>query len=430
MVVIRKIVLHTLVILIVLAFVTSCTKDSSVDEDVITVNFWHSMAGSHGGLIGEFAREFEQLHPGTRINVVYQGNYNQLHQKLIAAITSGDVPTVSQMYESWTVRFLRRDLLNPVEDYFSHPEYGITGAEIQDIASVFREDNTYKGTIVTLPFNKSAYVLFVNMDLLEGAGYTEPPKTWEEMRKIANDATQKDRETTIYGFAVRPFIESFSTLLYIAGLRFISDDGELVFDQQPAQKALQFLVDLVYEDKVAYIESDYLSTPFGAGRIAMFIGSTAGMPYIEKAVMDSFDWVVAPIPHPEEVDDGRVLFQGTNLGIFYDNAPEEKLMAWRFLRFMTDTNHAARWSIESGYLPIRYSCLNTREMKTFLKNNPNYRVITDQLDRGIFEPRQPYWELIRTAITDQVEAVLNGRRGVEEALEGAKRKSKLIMESL
>lgn len=105
-------------------------------------------------------------------------------------------------------------------------------------------------------------------------------------------------------------------------------------------------------------------------------------------------------------------------------------MAWRFLKFLTDTPIATNWAIESGYLPVRYSCIERPEMKVFLEKNPNYKVVLSQIDYGIFEPREPYWELIRNEITDQVEAVLNGRRPVKEALEKALRKSKLIMDSL
>jgi maltose-binding protein MalE len=69
-------------------------------------------------------------------------------------------------------------------------------------------------------------------------------------------------------------------------------------------------------------------------------------------------------------------------------------------------------------------------MKEFMEKNPNYKTVTTQLDRGIFEPAAPFWELIRTVITDEVEAILNGRREVEEALDHAMEKSKLIIDSL
>jgi len=402
---------------------------SAGDKEKIIVNFWHSMGGKHGALINKFAREFEALYPDVHINAIYQGNYAQLHQKLIASITSGVFPTIAQMYESWTVRFMRRNYLEPVQNYFTLPEDGLTSSEINDIVKVFREDNSWDGRMVTMPFNKSAYVLFVNMDLLRKSGYTAPPRTWDEMREIAIKVTRHSQQNPIYGFATRPFIEAFSTLLYISGHRYIDRNGELVFADEKGKRCLEYLVELVHKYRVGYIESGYLSTPFGSAKIAMFIGSTAGIPFVEKAVGNKFEWRVAPIPSPTGKP-GRVLFQGTNIGIFAGRPEREKLMAWRFLKFLTSTKIATRWAIKSGYLPIRYSCLKTPEMQEFLESNPNYKVVVSQLDLGIFEPREPYWELLREVITDQVEAALNGRRDVNEALELAIRKSRLIIDSL
>lgn len=431
----------------------SCGQFKKVkpEEQKIVVDFWHAMGGPHGKLINDFAREFEKLYPEVKINAIYQGGYDQLHQKIIASITAGNVPAMAQMYESWTIRFLRRNHLEPVQNFFDLPGDGLTRSEIEDIVKVFREDNTWDGVMVTMPFNKSAYVLFVNIDLLNKVGYTSPPKTWDEMQDIAIRLSQLSQKEKIYGFATRPNIEAFTTLLFIANGSFIDEAGELTFADEVGRRSLQFLVDLVHKYKVGYIESGYLSTPFSAGKIAMFIGSTAGLPFVEKAIMtkmepkDSaeaggpggktyvlqkkFEWAVAPIPSPNGAP-GRVLFQGTNIGIFARCSEAQKLMAWRFLKFMTNTQNATKWALESGYLPIRYSCLETPEMKAFLEQNPNYKVVVSQLDAGIFEPRELFWELIRSVITDQVEAALNGRRSVDEALEYAVRKCKLIIDSL
>ncbi len=411
-------------------FALSCRNASDPSfDDIIVIDFWHAMGGEHGPLINQYAREFEKMYPGVRVNPVYQGNYAQLQQKIIASITAGQIPTMAQMYESWTVRFLELDYLEHVADFFSLPDDGFTQDEIQDIVKVFVEDNSYNGKMVTMPFNKSAYVLFVNMDLLKQAGYEEPPVTWEEMRDISLKVTNRDKNNPVYGFAVRPFIETFSTVLYISSHRFIDNEGNPIFDDEKGLRALQFIYDLVQKDRVAYIESTYLSTPFGSGKIAMFIGSTAGIPFVEKAIGDKFEWRLARIPSPTG-EPGRVLFQGTNIGIFSGGTEEQRLYAWRFLKYITSTEIATRWSIDSGYLPIRYSCLNTPEMRKFLEENPYYKVVVDQLDYGIFEPREPYWEVLREVITDEVDATLNGRVSVDEALSRAVQKSKIIIDSL
>jgi len=191
---------------------------------------------------------------------------------------------------------------------------------------------------------------------------------------------------------------------------------------------LDYLVDMKVKDGSVYVEPGYLDTPFGAGRIAMCVNSTASLPYTEKAVAGRFDWGIAPIPYPDgKEESARTLFQGTNIGIF-KNHPDEKIVAaWKFISFLTDTKSATAWSVGTGYLPIRYSVMQTEMMQDYLKKNPRYSSAAALLDNGIFEPRVLTWEPVRTVITDYFEAALNGRRSSEETINAMKEKCEKII---
>jgi multiple sugar transport system substrate-binding protein len=397
-------------------------------KEKAAISFWHSMADEQAAAINEIAHEFETLNPGISVQPIYQGSYDQLHQKLIAAITSRTTPALAQMYESWTSQFLSRNLLAPVQEFFQGPD-GLSQEEIEDIVKAFRENNSWDGRMVTMPFNKSAYVLYVNADMLERAGLDHPPQTWDELREAAKKMTvRKDDRTEVYGFAIRPFIESLTTLYYMNGGRYLAADRKtLLLDSPEAHETLQFLVDLVQKDKVAYIESDYLSNAFGSERIAMYIGSTASFPYNDEAVGDKFHWEAAALPRVPGKEP-RVLFQGTNVGIFRQPSEDETRAAWKFVKFLTNTQNATKWAIATGYLPTRYSVLNMPDMKAYLEKNPNYRVAVSQLDNGVFEPREVYWESMRLVITDQVEAALNGRKSVDEAMKEAVEKCRFELD--
>lgn len=418
----------SIIMVMVLLLMTSVALIAYGKNEQAVISFWHSMADKQAVAINEIAKAFEQLHPDITVKPIYQGNYDQLHQKLIAAITSRTMPAVAQMYESWTSQFVSRNLLTPVQEFFDGTD-GLSQQEIDDIVKTFRENNSWNNRMVTMPFNKSAYVLYVNTDMLKRAGIARAPQTWEELREAAKKLTVRtENRVEVYGFAIRPFIESLTTLLYMNGGRYLGPDRKTLLLKSPeAHDALQFLVDLVNKDKVAYVESDYLSNAFGSGKIAMYIGSSASFPYNEEAVGGKFQWQAAPLPGVPGKEP-RVLFQGTNVGIFAQLPPEQKQAAWRFVKFLTNTENATKWAVATGYLPIRYSVLKTPEMKAYLKQNPNYQIAASQLDYGVFEPREVYWESMRLVITDEVESALNGRESVDKALENAVEKSKFVLE--
>jgi len=401
----------------------------------VTVTFWHAMGLQHSKILNEIIAEFERQNPDIHINSIYQGGYDSLLTNLTASCTAHTNPVISQMYESWTTRFLEYGLLEPVEDLAS--KYGGLSKESrQDIVRVFIEDNSWDGKLITLPFNKSAYVLYYNKDAMKEIGMVDEkgegraPVTWEEMRDACIKYTRRDESgTTRFGFGIRPFIEGYTTFLFRAGGRYLDSRAKTVtFTNEAGRLTMDYLINLTTKDKVAYIEPTYLDRAFGGERIAMYVSSTASLPYTEKAVAGKFQWDTAPIPYPagrEKV--ARTLFQGTNIGIFNNHSPEKIKAAWRFLAFLTNTESATTWSVGTGYLPIRYSVLGTPDMKEYLRKNHRYKAPISLLDNGIFESRVITWEPMRTVITDYFEAALNGGRSPDETLALMKEKCEDII---
>ncbi len=410
-----------------------CGSSSADDtnQGPLIIEFWHAMAGRHSQSLLEIVAAFNERHKDIRVVPVYQGGYDALSQKLVASCISGSNPPIAQMYESWTTRFMSRDLIRSIEELAAEdpPEERI---DFNDIIGSLREDNTWvvdgTPTLMSLPFNKSIYVLYVNEDRMRQVGYDEPPKNWQEWKTLAEKMTVRNADGSIemYGFATRPMLESFTVNLFLQGKKYIDDNGEFDFAGPEGLEALKFLVDLTLgEDRSGYVETSYLNTPFGSGKIAMYVGSTASLPYNESAVGGRFNWRAYPLPEPEG-EKGAVLAQGTNVGIFANHSPEVQRAAWQFLKFMTNTENTVKWAIDTGYLPVRYSALESETMQDYLRQNVNYSNALSQVDRARFEPKVIYWESCRLALTREVESALNGRKKPEEALEDALEKAKYI----
>lgn len=403
-------------------------------EGPLLVEFWHSMAGKQGQSLLEIVADFNKLHNDIRIVPIYQGGYDALSQKLVASCISGSNPALSQMYESWTTRFMSRDLIRPVEELAATdpPE---SRTDLNDVIAAFREDNTWvvdgKPVLMTLPFNKSIYVLYMNNDRMREVGFDRPPRDWKEWREYADKMALRnpDGSVKMYGFATRPLLESFTINLFLQDMKYIDDKGQFDFAGAEGLAALGFLVDLTYgENRSGYVESDYLNVAFGAGKIAMYVGSTASFPYNEQAVGGRFVWRAYPLPVPEGKT-GRVLAQGTNVGVFANKPEKVQRAAWEFLKFMTSTEYTEKWAVETGYLPVRYSALEGEKYKKLLDENVNYSNALSQIDRAQFEPKVIYWESCRLALTREVETALNGRKPPAEALEDALDKATYIRET-
>ena len=141
----------------------------------IVVTFWHGMGErTHQELLEKFVEEYMREHPDIVIKPAFQGLYGTLYQKLIAAVTAGQPPAMAQMYESWTTRLLGRERLDPVENYAAG-ENGLSAEDLADFYPAFLENSRWQGRLVTMPMNKSVYLLQYNEDLLARAGWTRAP---------------------------------------------------------------------------------------------------------------------------------------------------------------------------------------------------------------------------------------------------------------
>ena len=89
----------------------------------------------------------------------------------------------------------------------------------------------------------------------------------------------------------------------------------------------------------------------------MYVGSNAGEDFVKKGVGDKFE--VGAAPSPTTVS----LQQGTDLYVFSSATAEQKTAAYEFLKFLTTKDNQVKWAIETGYMPVRKSAVDSDQYK-------------------------------------------------------------------
>ncbi len=409
----------SLVVLLWVSLLWGCGSPADRSGGKVVVEFWHGMGErGHQELLDLFAEEYMRDHPEIDVRPVFQGLYGALYQKLIAAITAGNPPAMAQMYESWTTRLYGRGRLVPVQKFIDGAN-GYSSEELADFYPAFLDDNRWGETLVTLPFNKSAYVLQYNADLLRRAGYDHAPSTWEELRGAARavSALQTEDGRPCRGMMIRPQLESFATIYLSAGGSFLDDTGHPQMDSKLAETSLAFLMEMINEGS-AVVDRNYPSVVLGGGSLGMYIYSSASFPFNDRFSEGSFEWKAAPVPRPSGMaaEESKTLFQGFNIGLLSGQSEEVTQAAWDFLKYMLEPEQAARWSIQTGYCPIRETVLLAPDIEKYLGQNPSYRVPLDRVPYADFEPKPDFWESWRTGVGDEISAALQSIKSIENAL--------------
>ncbi len=377
------------------------------------VTFWHAMHREHKKALEHITAQFEEAHPEIDVKLVDQGGYGELSQKLTTSAAAGKLPVSSQQYEDWTIQYVNADLMKQLD--------GVVRQELIDnLPAALKDSCTFHGNMYTLPFNKSAMVLFYNTDLIE-----EPPKTWEELLATAEELTvdkDGDGEMEQYGFGLRPTPELFSLFHHQAGGRFLSDDkSELLIDSEPGIRALNFMADL---KEYSLYQTGYLSGPFGSGKVAMYIGSSAGAPYVASASKGNHGWDTAPLP--DGPANGESMIQGTNVGLFQAGNSEAQVDAGlKFIKFLIRDEWTIYWAKKTGYIPVTLSALNSDEWNAFLDENPKRQATTQMMKEGFVYPHHPDWYSVRNIFGSILEKTMLGKGKPEQLLqEGAEKFAK------
>jgi len=387
------------------------------------------VAGPLVKVINGMVEKFEKENPDIDIEPVYAGNYNQTMQKVQTAVLGGNPPDIAVVEISELFSLLQMDSLIPLDEYIQ-----------QEGGQTFLDDyykgflgNAYgrDGKIYGFPFQRSTPILYWNKDMFQAAGDKlkaagldpdRPPKNWNELEEYAKILTiQEGNQTKQYGLIIPGgwndwIFEAFSRQ---NGSQLLKEDGLTVtFDTPENLQALQLWVKLMQDLKVCPVLRPWNITPddFIGGVTAMMYYSTGGMAKIRKTA--KFNWGAAFQPAGKQYG---TPVGGGDFHIFKGIPKENQDAAWKFAKFMTTPEMAAHWSIESGYVAVNKKSYDLQNMKEFLQQFPQMTVARNQLEYAYPKMMAVNYQLIRNAMTTNLDGALEGKKSPEQALADAQK---------
>ncbi len=363
----------------------------------VTITFWHAMGRAHGPFLERLVQKFMEENPDVRVDLVYQGGYGALQQKLVAAVAAGNPPTLAQQYENWTVTWL--DALVDLDLFLSEEV-------LADIHPAFLQ--YFEGRLVTVPFNKSVIVLVYRPDLVP-----QPPRTWAEFLAVV-EAFGKDEGARRYATGFRPpNPEMFLTLLRQAGGDLLSEDWkEVRLNDAAGLEAAEFAAKLA---RYALVQGAYINMAMAEGvDIALWLDSSAGWPYnVDAARQRGVPIAVAPVPCHRTC---QSMIQGTNLAIFSMNQTLAQIRAAaRLIEFLLRPDNVLYWAENTGYLPVTWSAINSPHWQARAATDPIAKAATEQLLAGAFQQLlHPRYMDMRNLLITYWELLLTGELGPKE----------------
>jgi multiple sugar transport system substrate-binding protein len=174
-------------------------------------------------------------------------NQNETVQRVSAAIEAGNMPDALDVGRDLMLLLSQNKQLAPVDALFDQ----IGAAHGGWIPSAADANNPadFGGNRYGIPFGTSGNVLYRRADVLEAAGFTEEPETWEKVSEMAK-AAQKPPEYYGMGFALSNVGDGnlTTTMLQSWGGRIADDTGKTCTIDSPETRAFLAWITQAYAD--------------------------------------------------------------------------------------------------------------------------------------------------------------------------------------
>ena len=282
-----------------LALTLGTTSFASAETQI---DFWHAFTGRLGELVAEQVDTFNASQSDYKVVAAYKGNYSETLNAGIAAFRAGEQPDVLMVFEVGTATMMAaKGAIKPVYEVMAE-----AGADFDPdayIGSVKGYYTTTDGQMLSLPFNSSTPVLWVNRDALKNAGLDPDMdlSTWQKVGE-ALDKLKEAGSTCPLTTAWQSWIQLENLSAYhnvpfatqengFAGL-----DTELAFNGPLQVQHIQALGDWARDGKFVYTgRRNEGGANFRGGECALFTESSAG--YATIAAEAEFDFGVRPLPY-------------------------------------------------------------------------------------------------------------------------------------
>jgi sn-glycerol 3-phosphate transport system substrate-binding protein len=406
---------------------------SPAQAQTTEISFFYPVAvgGPIAKAIDGFAADFMKANPGVKVNPIYAGTYQETIVKALTAHKSGTPPVTSVLLSTDMFTLIDEDAIVPIDNFVKTPE---DKAWLGSFYKAFMMNSQTGGKTWGVPFQRSTVVMFYNKDLFKEAGLdpNKPPQTWADLKTAATKLTKKDASGKVTQWGVQ--IPSsgfpywlFQTLTTTNDAVLANDAGTQVkFDDPKVIEALQYWVDLgkagIHPPGVV----EWGTTPkdFFEKKVAMMYTTTGNLTNVKANA--KFDFGVAMIPGNKRKGSPT---GGGNFYIFKKSSPAQQEAAFKFIKWITQPERAAEWSMDTGYVAVSEAAYGTDALRKYGRDFAPALVARDQLPQSVAEFSTHDNQRVTKALNDGLQAALTGTKTPAQAMQDAQREADRILRS-
>lgn len=356
---------------------------------------------------------FTAAHPNITVNLEFVA-YDALHDKIVTdqAGGAGTYDTVL-MDAIWPAEFAKAQIVRDITDK-------IPADYRNDVFASAFAGAEYQGKFYAVPWINDTKFLFFNKKMLADAGFSAPPKTWDEL--LAQSKAIKDK-----GIVKYPIVWSWSqaeaaicdwTQLAAAmgGANFVDDQNKPLFNQGGALAALEWMKKtlddgLTNPASTGFLEED-VRNAFSAGSAAFALNWTYMYNLANDPKQSKVAGQVGVVASPGM---GGVATSGVNggMGIAVTRSSKHPDEALAYALWMASKPMQDKYAALS--LPMWKSSFQDPNIT---KTSPElFAAANTEFTNLVVRPVVPYYTALSGALQVALQEALTGKKTPKDALD-------------
>lgn len=339
-------------------------------------------------------KDFEAANTDVKVNLEMQ-SWENIEGVLKTKIQGNKAPDI---YNGGAfAEFAAEGLLAPATDIASE-------ATVADFQPSFAENEKVDGTQYGLPLIASARALFYNKTLMEEAGVTEVPKTWDELHDAAKAISDKTKSDG-YGMPLGNEEAQGESLIWFAGNGGNFGDATNIAVDTPANvEAAEFMQKMVKDGVTQKDPGATQRTPMLNTFIQGKLGFAYGLPQTVgqiKTENPKLEYGIAPVA--TKSGEPATLGVADRLMSFKNDGSKAAAVK-KFMDYFFSADVYTDWVSTEGFLPT------TMSGSEKLAGDETLKPFLDMLPNAVFYPTtNPAWNATDGAFKSLMGQIATGK---------------------
>ncbi|MGN1343026.1 MAG: ABC transporter substrate-binding protein, partial [Traorella sp.] len=384
-----------------------------VSTDGATIEIWHTFTEGQEALLETLAQEYMDANKGVTIKVVNTGAAKEFQGKVTDSVANGVGPNLIFEYASYAKSFdiEGQSYLLDFEKYWGS-DYDYRSTLASD--SLYVEGTNFSdGKLHVVPVYTAGALLFSNQDIYDQYEVSIPT-TWDEMKTAAKTIYEKSNGKVV-GLSFDSLTDFAQLLIYQCNEGKIVDleNNQPVFDNEKVLEWVKWWAEGVKEGyfQVAAQSADgYNSGDLNNGILASYVGSSAGMPYVDANQLGSVtNLTVTRVPMMSDEDEyhrAGIIWTRGAIGFNSNDEAENQLTA-DFVKFFVENNY--RWVEELNANTPYTTVSETQEYKDLVAGDKALKALNEQVPYSFVAPNFTGVTEMRT----ELESLMKGAAGAD-----------------